>query len=252
MQQYDSNPTYFEDIAKGLYPKVRTWSKIGFAGAVTTEQDMAPWFGTGGKYVFPSSMMTLSLYSNNHEDKNAGTGARTAMVYYLTSSYVENSALVTLNGTGGVSVGAELIRVNNMRVASAGSNNCNIGNMALMSSAVTYGYITATKNRMRQCIYTVPSGKNLYINNISFSAEGQADAKYCRFTTIANLDDKSGCKLQENLFMPFHEILLGNAAFDKHLYPPTRIKSTVDLKVKVFADASTVTSCALRGYLVDD
>jgi hypothetical protein len=252
MQAYDSNCTYFEDIAKGLYPKVRTWAKIGFAGAVTTEQDMAPWFGTGEKYVFPSSMMTLGVYSNNHEDKGAGAGARTVMLYYLNSSYIEHSALLTLNGTGGVSVGSSLIRVNNMRVMSAGSNNCNIGNMALMSSAVTYGYITATKNRQRQCIYTVPSGKNLFINNISFSCEGQVAAKYMRFTTIANQDDKSGLKLQENLFMPYHEIIISNQPFDKHLYPPTRIKSMVDLKVKVYADSAGEATCALRGYLVED
>jgi hypothetical protein len=102
---------------------------------------------------------------------------------------------------------------------------------------------------MRQCVWTVPYGKTLYITNIAFSSAQQAASKYVRFTTRAGYDEKSNLILQRGLFMPFNEVVLNNTSYNRNLSPPTRLPATTDLKVSVISDATAVASCTLRGWV---
>lgn len=178
------------------------------------------------------------------------TGARTATVYYLDDDFLEYNVTVTLNGDTPVKIASNIYRIQNARLVTTGSGNVPVGNISIKNSTSTYGYISLGKTRMRQCVWTVPSGKTLYISNLAFSSVGQSAAKYTRFTTRANFDDKSGLVLQRGLYMPFHELLQNNTSFTKEFYPPTKLPATTDLKVSAFADSTCIASCVLRGYVV--
>jgi hypothetical protein len=257
-QRVQSMP-YTYDIAEGNVTNHSSWSKIGFHAAIgATELDMMPWAavtgGLGWTYTFPTGALTMTIVSDSTEDDAdktpaAGTGAYTVTVYYLTTAFVEKNITVTMNGTGAVTVATDIYRVQNARVVTAGTAGRAVGNITIASGGQTYGFISATKTRQRQCVWTVPTGKTLYITNIAFSCAQQATSKYVRFTTRANYDEKSNTVLQRGLFMPFNEIALNNTAFSRELSPPTKLPATTDLKVSAIADSAAVGTCTLRGWI---
>jgi hypothetical protein len=246
-------------ISAGKFSALRPWSKIGFHAAInTTELDMMPWAkadaGYGWTYPFPTGATTMTIVSDSAEDDAdkvaAGTGAYTVIVYYLTTTFEEKNVTVTMNGTGAVTIATDIYRIQNARVASAGTAKAAVGDLRIASGTpVTYGFISKTKTRMRQCVWTVPAGRTLYINSISFSCAQQAASKYVRFTTRANYDNLSGAVLERGLFMPFNEIALNNTGYTRQLDPPTKLPATVDLKVSAISDATAVGTCSLGGWL---
>lgn len=242
---------YTYDISEGNVSGHTTWSKIGFHAAVsTTELDLMPW--AAGTYVFPTAEKTMTIVSSHANDDPAAatpTGAWTVTVYYLNSAFVEKSKTVTLVGVTPVTIATDMYRVNNARIATCGTAGAAVGNLTIASAGVTYGYISATKTRMRQLVWTVPYGKTLYVTDIAFSSAQQAASKYVRFTTRANYDEKSGLVLQRGLFMPYNEIALNNTAINRELNPPTRLPATTDLKVSVISDAAAVVTGTLRGWV---
>lgn len=244
-------------IAAGRIKKHEPWSKIGFHAAIsTTELDMMPW--ATGLYVFPDAEKTMTIVSDSDEDDpvkadtNPETGAWTVTVYYLNASFVEKSITVTMNGTGAVTIATDMFRVQNARLTTAGTALRAVGNITIASGGVTYGYISANKTRMRQCVWTVPYNKTLYVSQIAFSSSDQASSKYVRFTTRANYDNKSKTILQRGLFMPYNEVTLNNTAYERTLIPPTRLPATTDLKVSVISDATAAGTCSLTGWTEED
>jgi hypothetical protein len=251
-----SSMPYTYDISEGNVPNHSVWSKIGFNAAIsTTELDMMPWAaaaaGYGWTYTFPTGATTMTIVSDSTEDKiTTGTGAWTVTVYYLTTAFVEKNVTVTMNGTTAVQIATDIYRIQNARIASAGTAKRAVGNLRIADATPqTYGYISATKTRMRQCVWTVPAGKTLYITGIAFSCAQQATSKYVRFTTRANYDNLSGAVLERGLFMPFNEIALNNTGYFRELNPPTKLPATVDLKVSAIADSAAVGTCSLRGWI---
>jgi hypothetical protein len=241
---------YTYDIAEGSITGHSSWSKIGFNAAVTTEQDIAPYLT--GPYTFPSGELTMTIASDSDNDDPVfatPTGAWTVTVYYLNANYVERSITVTLAGKSAVTIGTDVFRVQNARIMTCGTAYAAVGNLSIKSGATTHGYISATKTRMRQCIWTVPTGKTLYITQISFSCADQSASKYARFTTMANFDDKSATVLQRGLFMPYSEVLLNNTAYTRELCPPTKLPATTDLRVKCFANSAAAVTCRLNGWI---
>jgi hypothetical protein len=251
---------YTYDIAEGNAPGHATWSKIGFHAAISTsELDMMPWAAVGGglgwTYPFPAGALTMTIVSSSANDDPAAvgpaspTGAWTVTVYYLNASFEEKSKTVTMVGVTPVTIAADMYRVQNARIATAGTANAAVGNLTIASGGQTYGYISATKTRMRQCVWTVPLGKTLYVTQIAFSCSDQAAGKFVRFTTRANYDDKSGVVLQRGLFMPFNEVTLNNTSMNRDLNPPTKLPATTDLKVSAISNSAAAGTCTLRGWI---
>jgi hypothetical protein len=241
---------YTYDIAEGNITGHTGWSKIGFNVAVTAEQDIAPYLS--GAYTYPTGALTMTIESSADNDDPVfatPTGAWTVTVYYLTTGYVEKNVTVTMAGKTPVSIATDIFRVQNARIATSGTAGVAVGNLSIKSGAVTYGYISLGKTRMRQCLWTVPIGKTLYITQITFSCGDQATSKYARFTTVANYDNLSGAVLQRGLFMPFNEVVLNNTGYVRELNPPTKLPATVDLKVKAYANSTAVVTSSLRGWI---
>jgi len=250
------------DIAGGLVSGESSWSKIGFHAAIdTTELDMMPWAaagaGYGWKYPWPTGALTMTLVSDSIQDDPAvagtgvpGTGAYTVKVYYLNTAFEEKNVTVTMNGQTAVAVAADIFRVQNMRIVTTGTANAAVGNLRLATSAPqTYGYISATKTRQRQCVWTVPLGKSLCITDIYFSCAQQAASKYVRFIVRAGYDDKSGLVLQRGLFMPLKEVAVNNTAYNRTLTMPIHLPATTDIAISAISDSAAVGTCGLTGIL---
>jgi len=245
--------SFEQEIARGLVTGYRVWGKIGFKNGVTAEQDIGPWMTA--PYVFPAAALTLTAISDSIEDDpvkadtDPGTGAHSITLHYLTDAYVEKSVTIALNGTAAVELADDVFRVQNCHVTTAGTGGQAAGNITLASGGITYGYIEATKTRMRQCIWTVPLGKTLYISQYSFACSEQALSKYARFTLKANYDYLTDVILQRGLYIPYSEQTLNNTPFIHKMYSPLMFPATTDITVCCYASSSAVVSCSLDGWL---
>jgi hypothetical protein len=106
----------------------------------------------------------------------------------------------------------------------------------------------------RQLVYTVPTGKTLYITSITFSsgignAAGPAAESYVVFTTRATVDPGTGAV--SSVFYPYNEVGSENTSFFRTLEFPTKIPATADLKISVVGDVALSVGCvaAIRGWL---
>jgi hypothetical protein len=246
---------YLYCIAEGDVPDHDPFSKLGFITGLTgaSELTVTP---QGGDYVFPAAAMQMSMRSSdNSQDKAGGTGALTVEIHYLDVNYAEQTEIITLNGTTWVdTVATNIFRVNFMNVKTAGSGGKPVGNISLVDTAtkgITYGYIEATRNRMRQAVYTVPAGKTLFVVQINWGVVTTAANKYGRVTLLANYDDQSETVMAKGLFIALAETTLTQSAQQVPLLLPIKIPATVDIKVNGFTDGNATVNVAIRGWIED-
>jgi hypothetical protein len=152
-------PGHSRVTASGVNPDVDT---------TTLPEDI--WF-TGGVYPFPTAATTLEVLSSSAEDAAAGTGMRTMQVIGLDANYVEQTEIVTLNGTTPVALANSYLRLNRAQVVSAGSVRTNVGNVTIRETGAgqTRGSMRAAYGIMRQAIYTVPAGYTLAVCAATYS-----------------------------------------------------------------------------------
>lgn len=246
---------YLYDIAEGNVSGHTAWSKIGYNGDVDVgTEDM---IAQGGVYTFPAAQGQMDIVSSSAEDDpekadtNAGTGIHTVTLYYLDNTFAEKSIDINLNGTAAVATSAsDIYRVQNMRAKVCGTGGAAAGNITLSEHGGTtykYGYIALGQTRMRQCVWTVPLGKTLYVTSISFSVGGATKEKTAVFTTLAKYDNKADAI--RNFFLPYTEVTIEDSAYHRELEIPTKLGAGVDLKVQVRGlVADCVCSCTLRGW----
>jgi len=244
---------FFDAISQNQYSNIVAWSKLGFNPEIKNlDEDI---WSYGGTYVWPASATKMDLVSSDADDADGDTGARTVTIYGLGATYNELSETVTMAGTTPVETVNEYLRINNMRVATTGASNAPEGNLTLSEANGTtyrYGYIRTLFTRQRNCIYTVPLGKTLYITSALYSAVTGAVGHWTRFTLRANYDDKSDTILARGLWMPHTELSIVETSFTRDYEIPERFPATTDVKVSAVCDG-TVTmlcQCVLRGYLV--
>lgn len=259
IKQIDGKPRvssmpYLYDIAEGNVAGHESWTKIGYNGQVDVgTEDM---IGQGGVYTFPVSQGAMDIVSDSAEDDlskpPAGTGIHTVTLYYLDNTFTEKSVDINLNGTAPVTTSvSDIYRVQNMRAKVCGTGGKAAGNITLSETGGTtykYGYIALGQTRMRQCIYTVPKNKSLYITGISFAVGGATKEKCAVFTTLAKYDNKA--LAIRTFFLPYTEVIIEDGAYHRELEIPTKLPAGVDLKVQVRGlVADCVCTCSLRGWM---
>jgi hypothetical protein len=131
----------------------------------------------GGVLTRPAAALAMTVSSSDANDDAAGTGARTVVIQGLDADYNEVSETVTLDGQTAVTMTVEMIRVNYMYVASAGSNNTAAGVIYVGTGVVTagvpatiYNMIAVGYNASLTGSYTVPAGYTGYVVSGMFTA----------------------------------------------------------------------------------
>lgn len=240
---------YLQAIAEGDIPSHTPWVKIGFQPASDTAV-RAMW-NQPSDYVFPTVAMQMEVVSSSASDGVGGTGARTVKIYYLDGAGVEKTTSVTTNGTGVVATSvSDIYRINSFRVTSTGTGNAAAGTITLRHLADTpiYSAIAVGENRARQFIYTVPTGKKLFVTNISFSAGYNTSGKRVTFNTKANYNNLDGA-VTTNFFQTYSEIVLIDNAVNIDLKMPTVFPAGIDLKITVEGETNAICTCGARGWL---
>ena len=189
-------------------------------------------------------------------DVSAAKGAMAVKVEYLTTAYAQKTEIVILNVNTPVPlVNADTFRINSFRVIAIGTKatalNAPGGNLSLMKNGgATYSYITAGFTRARNSVYTVPTGKTLYVTQFSasFGTTGSPNREYARIYTRANRENQTGF-LTGSLFYPYTEIMAQNSTVVIHIDCPTKLPAMTDIKISAVATAAGAVSTVLRGWL---
>ncbi len=165
----------------GIFENNEALTDSGSGAAVADGILLAPY----RSMVYPTSGEQLELICENAGDTSAGTGARTVLLTYLDTSYVEQTETVSLNGTTAVLTSAtNILRFRSAQVLTWGSATepifvkCNLGGIIIRDTAskAIRGFIhfdssitgdehglNATKNSH----FTVPAGATAFIMNVT-------------------------------------------------------------------------------------
>ncbi len=161
-----------------LYGYVNKFGRIPDMDSADTDEDV--WDGEGA-YPFLAAATELTISSSSTDDDAAGTGALTIRVYYLDSSWVEQTADITMNGQSAASTTITAWRVYRAYVLTAGTGSVNAGNIWVGSGSLTagvpankYAGILANRGQTLMAIYTIPlqatGGGKIYRWYVSSSA----------------------------------------------------------------------------------
>lgn len=240
---------YLQALAEGDITNHVVFTKNGYNDALSSSEETL--WAVGGDYVFPSAPMQMEVVSSSANDASAGTGARTVEIYYLDASYVEQSEIVTLNGTTPVNtVATNILRINTFRVKTVGSGGQNAGNIDVrhLTDTPIYSRIATGINRAMNCTYTVPYGKTLFVFNLLFSAGGNVSNRPVRFITKTTYDNVSNTVI--SFFMPYTNVIVTDGSIDVPIECPTKLPATTDIKINAISpDGATYAACVIRGWL---
>lgn len=166
----DGDKIDFEElrIAVGDYPRISGQDKFGFNNDLGTSEETV--WDTGGIYSYPDIAVTMTLSSDDATDDEGGTGAITVEVDACAAGYLPILETFTLNGQSGVTVTPDVLRVNRLKVKSAGSGGINAGNIYLGTGAISSGapanifaQISVGQGQTLMALYTVPVSNSVYL-----------------------------------------------------------------------------------------
>lgn len=119
---------------------------------IATPSDL--WSPGGGLYPFPTVAAATTIVSSSVNDAPAGTGALTAHVAGLDANLKVATETVILNGTTPVNLVNSYLRINRVRILTAGSGGTNAGTISVKQAATVIGSIVIGAGRSQAAIYT--------------------------------------------------------------------------------------------------
>ena len=161
---------YYTALSRGRILTSTIFSIIGQNLDIDTASVPEDIWPVGGEYPFQTAAVTLEMLSTSVNDTLLGTGARTILVSGLNLAFVPVSETVNLNGVGVVALVNSYYRINDVRVATAGSSSINLGDITLRltGAGVTQAFIPIGFGRSQACIYTVPAAKRAWLVDSTF------------------------------------------------------------------------------------
>jgi hypothetical protein len=162
-------------VSRGQIMGHRVVNVFGYNADIDTALETV--WPQGGVLTRPAAALAMKVSSSSADDDAAGTGARTVVIQGLDADYNEVSETVTLDGQTAVTMTVEMIRVNYLFVASAGSGATAAGTIYVGTGTVTsgvpatiYNMIAVGYNASLTGSYTVPAGHTGYVVSGLFTA----------------------------------------------------------------------------------
>jgi hypothetical protein len=147
-------------VSAGREHGVYSLTKFGRNAAVGLAREDI--WNAGGVLQFLSSAETMSVVSTSAADDGspAGTGANTIIILGINDNFDPISEIVVMNGLTPVVTSNSFLRINNIRVLTAGTGGTNAGIItATASTAVTtQGQILANEGQSAKSQMTIPNG----------------------------------------------------------------------------------------------
>lgn len=214
-------------ISRGLVTNCAQFRKFGSNPAVGTSETPISSLGTIWQ---PTVAVTVEAISTDANDTAAGTGARTMVVTGLDQTFAEVSETLTLNGTSASTASTTtFIRVYRAYVATTGTyagTNAGAITIRVSGGGTSILQIVAGKGQTQTTMYTVPTGKTLYVEyvNISVSSAKEVDISFYQFP---NIDDVSAPFTGAKRLVQLFEGMLSSVPF--RYDPPMVFAAKTDL-----------------------
>jgi hypothetical protein len=170
-------------VAEGDIPDHEPLLKFGTRSAVAAATASTVWEGNTARYQYMSTAQQLKISSASVNDTSVGTGARTLRLVGLDSNYAELEETVTMNGTSIVTSTGSFIRIFRAYVVTCGTLYTNAGKITITNNAgtVEQAVINAGDAQTLMSIWTVPTGKTLYITKGSASTDSNKGSRISLF-----------------------------------------------------------------------
>lgn len=158
--------------------RVSGHTRIFTAGHTPTPAANTDVWEGAGLYPFQSAATVLEILSASASDTAAGTGARTFTLTGLDANFNVISETLTMNGVTPVQSTKSYLRVNDLRVATAGSGGVNAGDVTLRvtGAGATQAIARALYGYAKQAIYTVPTGFTFLAVDLLFGVAGNGNS----------------------------------------------------------------------------
>ena len=236
-----------------ILDKAGTTPEWGYVTAVTSNTVLTC---SGG---FSSGGTGASRTTYHVVDVSAKTGVHAVRIEYLDTAWAVKSEIVILDGNAAVDLIGAPYRINSLRTISVGTTAGAVGNITLQANGAgaTYSYITLLYTRARNCVYTVPAGKKLYVAswNAGFATTDKS-AECARIRVKANVVDSTGFVMGGVLgigldtFWVYAEGIASNGMFDVHFPVYPAVPARTDIKVSATATGPGAVTSMMRGFLV--
>lgn len=233
-------------IAMGVYPAMGQQYKFGFNAAVGTTEETV--WSQGGLYSYLSSESTVTLSSDSAGDSTASTGAHSVQIYGLDGNYDEVDETLNLNGQSPVTASNSYLRVNRMIVRSAGAGEDNDGSVYIGTGSVTSGVpssvvasIAPGDNQTLMCLWTVPRGKTAYLNRVTASTFGNANATM----TVRLVARPEG-----EVFQTKDKIVITRALIELNHHTPISFSEKTDLEIRGVSSSGDIDLSAALDMVV--
>jgi len=224
--------------------------------AVTTLADVAD---ANVVRTLPTSAFTVSVSSGSATDTAAGTGAQAVEVDVLDTNYALYTLSFELAGQTKVTdavLGANALRVNDIRITRWGSGGQNVGVIYVYDSSDTvtsgvpqtatkiFGRILATANVSRGAFYTVPAGCKLQLGNIRAGINDNTTTARAGSLSIKTFVPVGTQRVPSSVFVPGQISSTTPAMNCSPLYPLVFDEKTDIIFQATMSAASVISLCA--------
>lgn len=200
----------WEQAAYGDIPGITLVELIGTNAAITTTFEPI-WAESAAYTVRTAAMTTPVICSTSANDAAAGTGARTATVTGVNTSYAAFSESKTLNGVTAVALTtSNVLFINDIVVATVGSGGVNAGIIRVGTTAcdgsgvptvATDAHVPVGHNKSQSFMRAVPDNYSLLCRNITVGSYDATISRTAQFVLDKYVDPVSAKVLLRD-FLP--------------------------------------------------
>lgn len=143
-QDYDATVVrpsdYHYEVALGRRQGANTWNKWGYNNDIDTGSSETVW-SVGGRFIPMTVANTLNINSTVGNDVSGNTGAFSVVIYGIDQNRLNQTEVISLNGTSNVTTTGLWLGVNRIAIYLVGTANSNIG--TITARATTGGAVQA-------------------------------------------------------------------------------------------------------------
>lgn len=241
---------FWLEVARGRVYNHSAIHKFGASDVVATSETTI--WPEGGRYVFPTSAVTMTVSSSDANDTSAGTGGRTVQIYGLDSNYDLIDETISMNGQTAVYTTNQYLRIYRLRVITAGSSQINEGTIYIGTGALTagkpavvYGCIVIAEGQSLLGYYTVPNKYTGYL--ISYKVgTGKNDSVLFKIYLRHNAVTDASFQLIDHEHVTQDNVTT-------NMFAPKRLDSKTDIEFTGASTAGTTEAeCHFEIILVKD
>ncbi len=249
------------DLARKQITGQRAFFFFGFNNSVgTSYEDIWP---NGGDIPWPTTAAKVEVLSSDVADASAGTGVRQVEIHGLSSTGVDQSEVITMNGTSAVESSLTYIRINKMHNENVGTYGgshkgditCRVtggGNTLSKMTGVEGNVDTSVQYGSGEAgngYWSVPLGKVLYITRIQVIPNVSSNK-----TVDVVLYEREGILNTSAPYDP-RRVIWGAGEFtdtiDREFKSHIKIKALTDLWFRAKGSATSKIEVSLDFYLLD-